>query len=260
MRPLVIADGDLLASLTSEGAECAGDFMWCNTCQQDVPAVAADGPKGVCCVRCHGALSGGSDSRGAVSESEGAETRIGSVFAVGVDWRPPGDMHDWELSQKLRHVKHVLRRISPDTTRAGGDRAAHRIDAAHQGIGRWHAKPTAPSAVPAEPVRTAPEPVKPRTSSVAWNLTLLGLATFSCGVSLLIGSELSGRADLWSLGMPITLAGQAGLVLGMIFAMANIGRRHRELSKQLDTARHESGDRAQPAPTPSLPRGALQPH
>lgn len=208
--------------------------------------MAADGETSVCCVRCREPLGSDSGSPGAVSSSEKAEAAAGStLILLGAVKQPPGDQHDWELAQTLRHVEHVLKRTATKQSEAGdGERAMRRVDAAHQGVGRWNAKPGAPAIVPATPVRASSERAKPRTSPLAWNLILAGLAAFSCGISLLIGSELSGRADLWRLGMPITFAGQLGLVLGMIFALEHVWRSHRDLSQRLDVARREPGDHA----------------
>ena len=44
----------------------------------------------------------------------------------------------------------------------------------------------------------------------------LGLISFVCGVVLMIWSFTDGQAALWSLGMPITVVGQAGLILGLV--------------------------------------------
>lgn len=169
--------------------------MWCDTCQQDVPAVAADGQTGVCCVRCREPLvGGGSGSPEAASGPNGAQRAISSTMAVGAAWRPPGDLYDWELAQTLRHVGHVLKRSAPKKPQASGsERALRRLDASHQGVGHWHARPVTSTTAPAPHDRVFSERAKHRTSPLAWNITLVGLAAFSCGVSLLIVKTRAGK-------------------------------------------------------------------
>ena len=83
------------------------------------------------------------------------------------------------------------------------------------------------------------------TSFVSWSLLSLGLMAFVFGAVLLTWSFLTDRVDLWRLGMPFTLGGQAGLILGLVFQLDGIWRTSRvsdqtlaELDQQVSELRH----------------------
>jgi hypothetical protein len=80
---------------------------------------------------------------------------------------------------------------------------------------------------------------------LSWTLLSLGLMSFVFGGALLTWSFLAERSDLWRLGMPFILAGQAALVLGLVFQLDDLRRGHRaaneslsELDEQLAQLRH----------------------
>ena len=58
--------------------------------------------------------------------------------------------------------------------------------------------------------------------------------TFMCGAVLLGWSFVAGRGELWSLGLPLTLAGQAGLVLGLILQLESLWQSNRDTSGTLN--------------------------
>jgi len=56
-------------------------------------------------------------------------------------------------------------------------------------------------------------------SQIAWSAIVLGIAAFVCG-SILVGWSLFGdRPELWDLGLPIVLGGQAALVVGLLLQL-----------------------------------------
>lgn len=68
--------------------------------------------------------------------------------------------------------------------------------------------------------------------------------TFAFGAVLLVWSFWMDRADLWQLGMPFTLAGQAALVIGLALQLDGLWRSNQstaetlgELDNQLDELR-----------------------
>jgi hypothetical protein len=73
-----------------------------------------------------------------------------------------------------------------------------------------------------------------RSSRLAWGALSLGLMAFVCGAVLLGWSLAVGRNDLWSLGMPITLGGQFGLLLGLILQLENLWEGNRHTVDKLD--------------------------
>jgi len=70
----------------------------------------------------------------------------------------------------------------------------------------------------------------------------LGLMMFVCGGVLLGWSLLSGRGELWSLGLPLILIGQAALIVGLVFQLDGLWQSNRETSQtleQLDDQLHD---------------------
>lgn len=48
----------------------------------------------------------------------------------------------------------------------------------------------------------------------------IGLAASACGVSLVVWSAYSARAELWSVGIPIAIAGQLAMLIALAFRPA----------------------------------------
>lgn len=65
----------------------------------------------------------------------------------------------------------------------------------------------------------AAEAVRRRFPWLGWLLLWSGMMGFVCGLVLVAWSFLGGRADLWDLGVPLTLIGQIGLLLGVILQL-----------------------------------------
>jgi hypothetical protein len=68
-------------------------------------------------------------------------------------------------------------------------------------------------------VKSSIEAAQPRSHAVGWAILSLGLAVFACGAVLLGWSLVARREDLWPLGMPLTLIGQAGLIVGLVLQL-----------------------------------------
>ncbi len=77
-----------------------------------------------------------------------------------------------------------------------------------------------------------------RNSTVAWLILSLGLMSFVCGGMLLGWSLLAGRNELWNLGMPMALAGQFGLLLGLILQLDSLWQANRHTADTLDHVDH----------------------
>ena len=71
-------------------------------------------------------------------------------------------------------------------------------------------------------------------SALAWLMTALGLMGFACGGVLLGWSFWTDRNDLWSMGLPITLAGQCGLVIGLLMQLERVWKTSSDNSSKLD--------------------------
>jgi hypothetical protein len=57
---------------------------------------------------------------------------------------------------------------------------------------------------------------------------------FACGGVLLAWSFVADRADLWSLGLPITLSGQCGLVIGLLLQLERVWKSSSDNYTKLD--------------------------
>ncbi len=90
----------------------------------------------------------------------------------------------------------------------------------------WHAMPVAEAAANEELQATESAAQQPRTNTAAWTILSLSLAVFACGAVLLAWSLIGQRDDLWSIGLPLALIGQAGMILGLVLQVESIsGRR-----------------------------------
>ena len=67
----------------------------------------------------------------------------------------------------------------------------------------------------------------------AWTILSLGLAVFACGGVLLGWSVVAHRDDLWPIGMPLALIGQAGLILGLVLQLDGLWQTSRQATQAL---------------------------
>jgi hypothetical protein len=139
-----------------------------------------------------------------------------------------GDLGDWDLEQNVRRMQAragTWRRfdagradVSPASlngsisTRQRGSMRQRRGDRSHE-IHRPHFR------------RRGARPK--HLSMLGWLLLTLGLMAFACGTTLLIWSWLEGREDLWKLGLPIAIGGQAGLFVGLVLHLERIWQNSR---------------------------------
>jgi hypothetical protein len=203
--------------------------MWCSNCQQDVPGIASDGQ--ICCARCGGKLRSGADPNVAVSDERAASGRGPAPDT------PPVDLDNWEFDQDLRSAARLIRslRLTGDIDRepavspsllSDSLTGAPLVDAPHAAVPSWHARPTQGEAQ--RPRR------KRRGAFFSWAMLSLGLMTFVCGAVLVGWSFFGGRSELWGLGLPLVLVGQAALIVGLVFQLDGLWQSNRETSRTLD--------------------------
>jgi len=73
-----------------------------------------------------------------------------------------------------------------------------------------------------------------RGNIVSWFVISLGLMLFVCG-SILVGwSIVASRGELWRVGLPIALIGQATLVVGVALQVESLWFFHRQTNRQLE--------------------------
>jgi len=196
--------------------------MWCSTCQQDVPPPETSGNGGkLRCGKCKQELAG-----------EMAPAKIAPVAPRLTD--------DWELEAELRGVERLVNSLKSGGIERGD--VTVRRDAPMQSYahptqevaGSWHADRVL------EPAANRPieqENQRPKSHLLAWLILSIGLATFACGAVLLGWSFAGERDDLWPLGLPLALIGQAGLIIGLVLQLDGLwqsNRRTAETLSQLD--------------------------
>lgn len=240
--------------------------MWCAECQLDVPTLAVPEEPGVIrCAFCRGELAErqkpaalkevktGTESqaaegpesdkrqqtrdRGQQTGTSGHNSEV-SRNATTIEavprllLLPPPAVDDWQGEADLRHAERllaVLRQSSDCSPAQTSADAAMRFD-----------EIVAPSHPPSEVHNLQAW----SSGLAAWACLTLGLMAFVCGGVLLAWSFLADRGDLWSLGLPLTLAGQVGLVLGLLLQLDGLSQSSRrteqtltELDGQLDELR-----------------------
>ena len=199
--------------------------MWCATCQQDVSSPAAAGAEPARCGKCGQQLA----------KHEQAHR------PAAVSPTKPRLADDWELEADLRGVERLLGTLKASGLPRPADVAAAaiyhppfesvstRLHSAHAAATGWH----------------APAPARPKSHSLAWGILAISLATFACGAVLLGWSFAADRADLWPIGLPLALIGQAGLIIGLVLQLDGLWQSNRqtadtlsELDGELSRVRH----------------------
>ncbi len=214
--------------------------MWCSSCQQDVPGVASGDDGAICCPRCHEALNSSTDASGVSSEP------LAVLKDESTGWfsdSPPVDVDDWELDEDLRTAERVVHESGLSGYEPPDENL--RLDAA----------PSSARRPRRQPARRAP---RRYGGFVAWTMLSLGLMAFVFGGMLIGWSFYAERDDLWRLGMPFALAGQAVLVIGLVFHLDGLWRSNRtanetldELDEQLDELRKTASLLSSTRSTPS---------
>jgi hypothetical protein len=200
--------------------------MWCRVCRQDVPSVAPQRTDRPTCPRCGGGL--------ALPSRDGGPTGLTSVSDRGVDLGDqrfrelapaavPFDREDWRLAQQMRWVRRLAAAPAGPTRRACWD-PQHVVgyDTAHRA--RSEAPPAAVESAVADPA-SGPAPRAPiRGAGLAWLVLATGVAATACGGLLVARGLFADRFDLWSTGVPLMVAGQLALVIGLAVRLATVTR------------------------------------
>lgn len=200
--------------------------MWCQECQQDVPAVFSRHEGGYRCPRCSSDFCG-SQTKAVTTKEQPAEADRSDAVLPDTPLASPPVFDDWELGEQLKHVERVL--AAEQASRAPQPGGCLRFDRPHT------SENNAPHYVDRKGVRRDEEGSKPAgLRSLVWPLLALGLMTFVCGGVLIGWSLATGRSELWTIGMPIALVGQIGLLTGLILQLEKIWEDHRAATAKLD--------------------------
>jgi hypothetical protein len=208
--------------------------MWCAHCQLDVPAQAVPEEPGVIrCAYCRQELASPSE---AMPEPAAGAATIALAVAPALDaadssddelapprcaFPPPPDVNDWTLDADLRAAERMVRVLRQSHT--GGAGAGE----------PWvTVEKTSASAAPVASEAGRPEAVE-KAGLASWFCLTLGLMALVCGGVLLIWSLAFGRGDLWSIGLAAALAGQAGLVLGLVLQLDGLWQSNKRTERTL---------------------------
>jgi hypothetical protein len=200
--------------------------MWCDNCQQDVPGIASlvENEEIVCCARCGESLSTASSAENSAAEQEPALAAVGEVDSYDM---PSWD--DWELDEKLYDVDRLLSEVGVGPTRNISPEAAQWPPQSADALAEH------PLVMAARKKAAEKKPRRQRRSSwVAWLVLSLSLMTFVCGSVLLGWSFFSEKVLLWRVGLPLSLVGQAGLLIGLILQLEGLWQNDNEATETLD--------------------------
>ncbi len=221
--------------LTSSAADDK-NTMWCKHCQQDVPGLASPDAGKLVCMRCGMALgideSGGTAVSAVPPQKRGQDAR--GTRQIRFDEPPSVEplaevlpYDGWELDEQLRHIGRVL--DGEPHGRPARNREIARLDPPHGVFSSRHLPPAGRSSG-----NRQSESDVSALSALGWVALLLGTTAFFCGGILLGWSMFTGREDLWTVGLPITLGGQIALLLGLVMQLDRIFRDNHDTSAKLD--------------------------
>lgn len=200
--------------------------MWCPSCRQDVPGMASGIDGDLVCVRCGNALVLPETPPLEEGIAEHAFPLSDSDELLGDAWLARSAPFDaFEFDARLGRARHLLRLPTPAQPLELHTAHLEPLPASlRSAIGRGR--------------ETAPAPVERSSlsivSQVAWSAIVLGVAAFVCG-AILVGWSLFGdRAELWDLGLPIVLGGQAALVVGLLLQLGRAGEAEDSAREKLD--------------------------
>jgi len=249
--------------------------MWCSNCQQDVPGIAAnERDSGISCARC-GNLFGADISKstpGKKADNEHPKLQKSSLGRQCAEWEEE-DFADWDR-QPATDLKHHLelqddvqtvRRLHLDLT---GHLPLDDPLSTCSNVQKNHLHPAVESSQinPNFP-QNHPLPVAPMAKPswgerivyfASWSLMCVGLMALACGGALMIWAYLSGRGEIWPVGIPIAVVGQVLLMVGLIMQVDHLwyyNRRNVQASAALSQNLASSNQ-----PVPAMHSGYPPPH
>lgn len=135
---------------------------------------------------------------------------------------------DWQLEADIRAVHRLLASLQSSTS-----------------------EPEHDLPLPAPQVErqsTVCEP-SPPVGLAAWTLVSLSAAALACGTVLLGWSVAAERTDLWPIGLPLAIGGQAGLLVGLALYLEGLWR-SKNFSNDNTAVREVVVHSASPIPAP----------
>lgn len=195
--------------------------MWCKHCRQDVPGIVCGEGGEYRCLRC---------AQGIYTPQAATPAESGTVDALDVpqpleaSGAEAPSLSDWEAEDRLLHLGRLLgaEKSASDSDPRTKSQRVFRVDAAHQETPARHRSPARH-----RQHRPDPDDGFSWAAFFIWTILALGLMALVCGGVLLGWSILGRRADLWPVGLPIALAGQVALVVGLILQIDRLRHDYR---------------------------------
>lgn len=198
--------------------------MLCTVCGQDVPVVpTAEDPEVVTCMRCRASFALSSDQDHALRVDHRHTASVGKSNEANGRREPPpliADDDDWDDMYAPSN--------GDDYTVPSSHARTYRVD-----------RNKAATAIARTPAQR-----RHRSSWVQWLILSLGAGLFSCGAALIAWSFGEDRQDLWNIGAPMALAGQAAFLIGLVLQLDVIWQQSKLTSHRL----HELDQRVSPLP------------
>jgi hypothetical protein len=196
--------------------------MWCTNCQQDVPAIAHS--EMARCAQCGRFLKRRIDDASSVSELPLAVAETIPPLPTTSIASTAELEDDWILQQRVRHLQRRLR----------FDNAGLTLPAFHHELSPTLGVTIAGTAS----TNRLTKSTGLFSAIVAWFSISTGSLAFLCGAALLIWWFIDGSRELWSLGLPLTVAGQFGLLFGLVLQLNRLWRSNRRIAESLQRAEH----------------------
>jgi hypothetical protein len=195
--------------------------MWCKDCRQDVPAMPSGDKQKFCCPRCGEEVCANADKAGEEAATPSASPQMFATY------------DGWDLDEQLRHIERVLQTadMADRDSEALNRCEMGRLDRSHAAMPDWH-QPG--SRRPAKQRKNAGGKLDFVWGALAWLALLSGATIFACGGVLLGWSLVTGRQELWTLGLPLALVGQLALLFGLLLQMERLRRDNRRASAKFD--------------------------
>lgn len=164
--------------------------------------------------------------------------------AAATDPTPPViDLDDWQLTEDLETAEQLVStmHMSGPSPAAVQPPPAMTQDTLRQ-VAQWHAHSRHKIPDPPRDPHRYPLHGRRKRRWFAWTFLSLGLMTFVCGTVLSGLSFATGHETLWNIGLPLVLAGQAGLLLGLIFQLEGLWHTNHDTSETLDALGSQLND------------------
>ena len=234
--------------------------MWCTTCRQDVPGIAGEDAANFVCARCGDAAK--IEPTTSQADEAGSESRPSRECLSENDQgpstdkaaeRPSIELDSWQFDEDVRQAEYTLGIASKGSNPTGSFSLPHakfadRTDEpvrSDKSLRSWRSDMRSPASLGSrdtapiqEPSRSGPLSEMPddrenRSGLMAWSVLSVGIMVFVCGVVLLGMSSFEGRQQLWDRGLPITIIGQAVLLIGMMLQVERVWHNSRRASERL---------------------------